>query len=124
VVIILSHKILRPPMIIAEATHELGYHREAIMATLPCLRAAKERRSCSILCVSLWYRRMWRFSGCGHCGGIRCSMAHSSRTSAFYLPLPSAGTGPRTHLGKLRVLEGVRAHVSQDDRQLTTPLGQ
>jgi hypothetical protein len=61
----------------------IGDHREAIMATLPCLRAAKERRSCSILCVSLWYRRMWRFSGCGHCGGIRCGMAHSSRTSAF-----------------------------------------
>ena len=59
------------------------YHLEANMATLLCLRAAKERRSCNFLYVSLWYRRMWRFSSCGHCGGIRCGMADGTRASAF-----------------------------------------
>ena len=61
----------------------LLYRYEQIMATLHCLRAAKERRSCYFLFVSLWYRRMWHFSGCGHCGGIRCGMADGTRASAF-----------------------------------------
>ena len=59
------------------------YHLEANMATLLCLRAAKERRSCNFLYVSLWYRRMWHYSGCGHCGGIRCGMADGTRASSF-----------------------------------------
>ena len=67
------------------------YHREANMATLLCLRAAKKRRSCNFLYVSLWYRRMWHFSGCGHCGGIRCGMADGTRASAFTRRLVSGG---------------------------------
>ena len=62
---------------------DVSDHREAILATMPCWRAAEMRRSSDILCVSRWSQRMWHSSRCRHCRGVRRGMALSSRTGAF-----------------------------------------
>ena len=62
---------------------DISDHREALLASMPCMRAAEMRRSSYMLCVSRWSQCMWHSSRCRHCRGVRRCMALSSRTGAF-----------------------------------------
>ena len=57
--------------------------REAILSTMPCLRAAEMRRGSGIFCVSRCSRRMWHSSRRKRCLRVRRGMALRSRTGAF-----------------------------------------